>query len=117
MKRFAVITNEKVSNIIIAADLETAEAVTGESCLEFTEDKAIAIEDNLDAATIKKIKDARAKKAADEAKAKAKAEADRVKAIEAENERLRNLEAARIAAEEAAKPKPVTGVFVRVEPN
>jgi hypothetical protein len=117
MAIYAVIVGGIVDNVIVADSLEIAEALTQSSCVEFIENASHAIGDKLSAADIKKIEVAKAKREADKAKAEALAEAERVKAIEAENERLRQAEAERLAAEEAAKPKPVTGIFVKVSQN
>jgi uncharacterized protein YqfA (UPF0365 family) len=117
MAKFAAILEGVVYNVIEADTLETANAVSGLSCVEYSDDLPLSVGQEL---TEKQIADAHKaieKIKADKAKAEAKAEADRVKAIEAENERLRSLQAERLAAEEAAKPKPVTGIFVKVENN
>jgi hypothetical protein len=117
MPKFAVIENDVVKNIIVADDLIIAETITENTCLEYTDENPLFLNAELDVATVKKIKAIQSKKEADKAKAEAQAEAERIKAIEAENERLRKAEADRLAAEEASKPKPVTGIFVKVEKN
>lgn len=117
MALFAVIQNNLVINNIDAPDLATAEEATGLTCLEYTHENPIHIGESLTSADIKKIEKAKAKREAEAAAAAEKAEADRVAAIEAELARVRALEAERLAAEEAAKPKPVTGVFVKVSQN
>ena len=117
MKRFAVIESGIVANVIMAYTLEDAMSATKSLCIEEADGISFAIDQKLDAKQIAEIEKAKAKKETDAKKAADKAEADRVKAIEAENERLRKAEADRIAAEEASKPEPVTGIFVKVEKN
>jgi hypothetical protein len=117
MATYAVMNGDIVENIIVAESLEIAESFVRLPCVEYTEEAPFQIGDKLTTAQIKKLADTKAKREADIAKAEAKAEADRVKAIEAENERLRKIEADRLVLEEASKPKPVTGIFVRVEKN
>lgn len=110
MAHYAVIENDEVINIIVCDDLKTAKMATGLECFLLEDGHNVKINDKLTKAKIAEIKKKKEE-------AEAKAEADRVAAIEAENERLRQAEADRLAAEEASKPKPKTGVFVRVEPN
>lgn len=117
MANFAVIQHDRVANVIDAPDLETAEIVTGLPCVEFTEVNPLYYGDPLDAVALKKLNAAKTKREADAKAAADKAEAARVKSIELELERARQAEAERLAAEEAAKPKPVTGIFVKVEKN
>lgn len=117
MANYAVINGDTIDNVIVADSLEIAEAVTGFTCIESTDDAPHEIGNKLSEADIKKLAAAKAKREADKVKAEAKIEAERVKAIEAENERMRQAEADRLAAEESSKPKPVTGIFVRVEKN
>lgn len=117
MSNFAVIENGIVVNIIVADSLEIAESLTGLLCFQYDETDNIFMHDKIDDKKLNKIKAEKNKRQEEIKKAEAKAEADRVKAIEAENERLRALEAERVAAEEAAKPKSVTGIFVKVEKN
>jgi hypothetical protein len=117
MPNFAVIENGVIVNVIVADTLEIAETVTNLSCIEFTDDSPLFHGDELDEKKIKQLEKVKAKREADAAAAAAKAEAERVAAIEAELERVRALEAERLAAEEAAKPKPVTGIFVKVSEN
>lgn len=115
MATYAVMNGDIVENIIVADSLEIAESLVGLPCVEYTDDAPHAIGDKLSAADIKKIATDKAKREADKAKAEAKIEAERVKAIEAENERMRKVEADRLAAIEV--PIPVTGIFVKVEKN
>jgi regulator of protease activity HflC (stomatin/prohibitin superfamily) len=117
MFRYAVIANNKVINIIIADTKEDAEQASGLSCIELKENDPIGIDHELSDAQIKIIEKEKAKCEA-EAKAAADAlEAERIKALELELERARQIEAERLAVEEAAKPKPITGIFVKVEKN
>jgi hypothetical protein len=117
MAKYAAIKNGVVYNVIEADTLEIANAVSELPCVEYTDDLPLGIGQEITDKQIADAEKAIAKIKSDKAKAEAKAEADRIKAIEAENERLRQAEADRLAAAEASKPKPVTGIFVRVEPN
>ena len=117
MAKFAAIYDGIIHNIIEADTLEIANAVMDLPCIEFTDDIPLSMGAKVTAKQIVDAQKAIEKIKADKAKAEAQTEAERVKAIEAENERLRTLEAERIAREETAKPKPVTGIFVRMENN
>jgi len=117
MAKFAVIKHGVVYNVIEADTLEIANAVAELPCVEYTDNLPLGIGQEITEKQIADAGKAIEKMKANKAKAEAKAEAERVAAIEAENERLRSLEAERLAAEEASKPKPVTGIFVKVEKN
>jgi hypothetical protein len=43
MANFAVASGNQISNLIVADSLETAEALTGLSCVEYTSENQIAI--------------------------------------------------------------------------
>jgi hypothetical protein len=117
MGYFAVLTGNTVTNIIVCDNLETAQQATGLTCIEYTHDNAFNISDELTPAKIKEIEKTKAKAEAEKKAIADAEEAARIKEIEAENERLRKQEADRLATEEASKPKPVTGIFVKVEKN
>jgi hypothetical protein len=117
MALFASIEHGKISNVVVANSLADAELGTGLTCFEFEHTDGIVVGDPVDDKKLAKIKAAKAKQEAEAKAAADKAEADRVKSIELELERARQAEAERLAAEEAAKPKPVTGIFVKVENN
>jgi hypothetical protein len=118
MAKFAAIHDGVIHNIIEADTLEIASEVSfGMPCIEYTNDLPLIYGEKVTDKQIADAKKAIEKIKTEKAKAEAKIEAERVKAIEAENERLRTLEADRLAAEEAAKPKSVTGIFVKVEKN
>ena len=117
MAEFAVIENNKVINVIVCDSLELAEQLTGLPCVAYTPESPISMGEIINDKQLKMIEKEKAKREAEAAKTAAQAEANRIAAIEAENERLRKAEAERLAAEEASKPKPVTGIFVKVEPN
>lgn len=42
-KKFAVLTNDIVSNVIIAETKEIAEAITGTTCVEYTDENPVLI--------------------------------------------------------------------------
>ena len=121
MAMFAVLKDDIVTNIIVADSLEIAEAATQSVCFEVDYENPSTIDEVVDAKKLKSILAAKTKRdaarALEEKMLAEKLEAERVAAIEAENERLRQAEAERLAAEEASKPKPVTGIFVKVEKN
>jgi hypothetical protein len=62
VKQFAIISGTKIDNVIVADSVETAEALTGMACLEFETSDGLMIGDEIDAATLKKIRDAKAKR-------------------------------------------------------
>lgn len=117
MRNFAVVDNGEIVNLILVESLEMAEQITGMLCFEYSYEDSIAMGDTLEKKKLKTLKEDKTKRDAKIIEEQKNNELERIRAIEAENERFRALEAARLAAEEAAKPKPVTGVFVRVEKN
>jgi uncharacterized protein YaiL (DUF2058 family) len=117
MAKFAAIEHGAISNVVLADSLIDAELGTGLTCFEFEDTDGIVIGDLVDSKKMAQIKTAKAKQEADAKAAADKAEAARVKSLEVELERARQAEAKRIAVEEAAKPKPILGIFVKVEKN
>lgn len=43
MANYAVIDNEKVVNVVVADSIETAEQVTGKTCIEYTEEAPLGV--------------------------------------------------------------------------
>jgi hypothetical protein len=116
MANFAHIVDGVVVNVIVANSIDDAEIVCGAgNCIEYhPTESPVKVNEKIDT----KLFGQSIEKRKAEKKAIADAEEKiRIKGIEAENERLRKLEADRVLAEEASKPKPVTGIFVKVEKN